>query len=343
MNIVLPLHCLEKTLGPGWLQPLALMPLADSTVLGQVLHSALQAGAASATFPTRAGEGEIAGWVASACAQLEATFLTVQQAADGYEASHLTSSQWQDRETLFVSGDAVIDADLAHLDGESFDIVCLAFPAEEPDRSEFGEQDGRLGPFVGEQPGWQVTGTWWFRTGRLLADALASYSYPDQREMNVSTAVAFQHHLLNLGYEVGVREVRLYLPLYEVDEEVARPEALLAANGRLLRFGRSDSDAIERSYSEEFTVVPPVFIDNTAVIEGSVIGSQTSIAPGAVVRNSVVSHCIIGPEATIENAVIEHALIGEQAAIIGTAWTTTVPDHTRVVTGHHDKGQQHDG
>jgi hypothetical protein len=55
--------------------------------------------------------------------------------------------------------------------------------------------------------------------------------------------------------------------------ETHTPEALLHANQRLLGLGYGVTpDAIERSYAEDFTVLPPVFIDEEAYVEAAVIG-----------------------------------------------------------------------
>ncbi len=332
MNLVLPLHRLEETVGPGWLHPLAVMPLANSTVLGQVLHSALQAGAASATLPTRAGEGEVAEWLLGAHPDLTPDLLVVQQTRDPLAAVRLTRSRWENSETLLISGDAVTDSDLSHLADEPFDSVAVIARPERPVLASYHYQDGRLHNAENSvEDGWMATGTIWFRDGRLLADALDSFH-------GAPAAATFLAHLLVTGHTVGAREARLHLPLYEPDGATVQPASLLAANGRLLSFGRSDSDAIERSYSEEFTVVPPVYIADSATVESSVIGSQTTIAAGAIVRNCVVSHSIIGPGAIVENAVLENALIGHDATVRGTPFSAAVPDHIYIDTDDTDKG-----
>lgn len=337
MNLVLPLHRLEETLGPGWLHPLAVMPLANSTVLGQVIHSALQAGIASATLPTRAGEGEIAEWLLKVHSDQSLDFVVVQQARTPLAAARLTRSRWESSETLFIRGDAVTDSDLSHLSDEPVDIVAVLARPERPDAANYRYQNDQI-RFADDavEDGWIDTGTIWFRDGRLMADALANYEH-------APAAPAFLAHLLATGHTVGARLARLHLPLYEPNGSIVRPESLLTANSRLLSFGRSDNDAIERSYSEEFTVVPPVYIADSAIIESSIIGSQTTIAEGAIVRNSVVSHSIIGPGATIENAVLENALIGQEAVVRGAPWDRAVPDHIHIRTDSTDRGDNHAG
>ncbi len=337
MNLVLPLHRLEETLGPGWLHPLAVMPLASSTVLGQVLHSALQAGVLSATLPTRAGEGEVAEWLFGAHPELTPDLLVVQQTRDPLTAVRLTRSRWESSETVLIGGDSVTDSDLSHLADEPFAIVAVIARPEHPVATSYLYRDGRLYNAGDDlENGWVDTGTIWFRDGRMLADALDMFH-------SEPAAPSFLTHLLAAGHTVGAREARLHLALYEPDGATVQPASLLAANGRLLSFGRSDSYAIERSYSEEFTVVPPVYIADSAIVESSVIDSQTTIADGATVRNSVISRSIIGPGAVVENAVLENVLIGHEAVVRGTPWSVAVPDHLQIDMDDTDKGYHHAG
>jgi hypothetical protein len=57
-------------------------------------------------------------------------------------------------------------------------------------------------------------------------------------------------------------------------------EGLLFANARLLGLGYGSEDAVERSYVEDFTVIPPVFLHETAEIENSVVGPSPTWKPG---------------------------------------------------------------
>jgi NDP-sugar pyrophosphorylase family protein len=333
MNLLLPLHQLEQTLGPGWLHPLAMMPLANSNVLGQILHSALQASVARLSLPTRAVQGEIADWLATSQPELQADYLVVQQTHDPLAAVRLSRSRWELGETLFMYGDAVTDCDLSYLADEPVDIVCVVARPQTPDTPHFSLNDGRLLPATGGE-GWVATGTIWFRDGRLLAHALDAHQQTGADE-------PFPLYLMRQGHIVGAREARLHLPLFESDGLTVRPDTLLAANGRLLSFGRSNNNAIERSYSEEFTVIPPVYIADTAIVESSVIGAQTTIAADATVRNSIISHSIISPGSVIENMVIDHALIGFDVSLIGLSWSSPVADQGQVRPGQRSEGSVH--
>jgi glucose-1-phosphate thymidylyltransferase len=209
---------------------------------------------------------------------------------------------WRDDDVLILPGDAVIDVEWGHLPDEPADVVLVARPHELE-----VHQDGAR----------HFTGAAWFRDGAALAAALdATSATTGDLERDVVPALKTAR--------VVWREARLCLPLVEAGEP--SPSLLLAANARLLSFGRSSAEAIERSYSEEFTVIPPVFIHEDAVVESSVIASQTSLAAGAIVRNSVLHRCLVGPGAIIENAVLDGALIGAGARVSGQLRPLLLPD-----------------
>ncbi len=89
------------------------------------------------------------------------------------------------------------------------------------------------------------------------------------------------------------------------------------ANRRLLGLGYGSQDAIERSYADDFTVFPPVFIHETAVVENAVIGPFVNIEAGAVVRNSIVKNSFIDADAHVETAILADSMLGEDARVNG--------------------------
>lgn len=91
----------------------------------------------------------------------------------------------------------------------------------------------------------------------------------------------------------------------------------LHAHERLLGLGFASEDAIERGYGEEFVVLPPVFVAETAVVERCVIGPFVTIGPGAVVRDSVLSHTIVMAGSQLENVVLTSSIIGDSGIING--------------------------
>ncbi len=108
---------------------------------------------------------------------------------------------------------------------------------------------------------------------------------------------------------------------------------MLHANARLLRLAHGSQDAIERSYAEDFTVIPPVFLHETAVIENSVIGPFVNLEAHAAVRDSIVRNSLIGIRTEIADAILADSLIGDDALITGRISRLTAADGAIVNLG----------
>ena len=112
--------------------------------------------------------------------------------------------------------------------------------------------------------------------------------------------------------------------------DAGKPGYMLDTNARLLGLGYGTEDAIELSYAGEFTVLPPVYLHESARVENSVIGPYVSIGADAVVKNSIIRNSIIDNGAHIEKAILEDSLIGENTEIIGTYKKLFIGDNSKV-------------
>ena len=102
---------------------------------------------------------------------------------------------------------------------------------------------------------------------------------------------------------------------------VGDTEDLVLANKRMLGIGYSSKDALERSYTEEFGVIPPVFIHPNAEIYSSMIGPYVSIGDGAVVSSCVLENCIIDDGSQISNLNLKDSIVGRSQKVVGTPQT----------------------
>ncbi len=102
------------------------------------------------------------------------------------------------------------------------------------------------------------------------------------------------------------------------------PEALLRANHALLE-SVSPPAPIPGS-----VVIPPSFVAQTALVEGSVIGPYVTIAEGARVRNAVLQEAIINANARVESVLLEHSIIGENATVTGRRGRINLGDSSEI-------------
>lgn len=146
----------------------------------------------------------------------------------------------------------------------------------------------------------QAAGVYWFRSGkqaaRVLGQTAVWSALPD-----LAAAARLRVEQQTADFCAPVDSLATWLHAHE----------------RLLGLGFASEDAIERGYGEEFVVLPPVFVAETAVVERCVIGPFVTIGPGAVVRDSVLAHTIVMAGAQLENVVLGHSIIGDGGIING--------------------------
>ena len=130
----------------------------------------------------------------------------------------------------------------------------------------------------------------WFRTGAVM-ESLLDW----QSDQPLATTRIRPDKLINIG---------------DIDD-------LVLANKRLLGIGYASKDALERSYTEEFGVIPPVFIHPEAEIYSSMIGPYVSIGAGAVVSSCVLENTIVDDNAQISNLNLKDSIIGRSQSIAG--------------------------
>jgi glucose-1-phosphate thymidylyltransferase len=113
---------------------------------------------------------------------------------------------------------------------------------------------------------------------------------------------------------------------FDVDQwyDCGKPDALLETNRHLLNLG-GRVHVVEGSI-----ILPPVFIEDSAVIESSIIGPHVSIAAGAQVRHCIVRDSIVGEGASLSNTMLDRSLIGDKAVVNGSSRKLTIGDMSEI-------------
>ncbi len=77
-------------------------------------------------------------------------------------------------------------------------------------------------------------------------------------------------------------------------------------------------------------IIPPVWIDESAAIQNSIIGPNVSVAGGAIVKDSIVRDSILSEYAAVENLILHSSIIGDRATAQGKAASLNVGDSSQV-------------
>lgn len=295
-------------------KPFALQPLATSTILGHILERLGDLSVDTTIILVNDAAMEIQDWVQRFLPQQNIQVLQSKgnTPLDGLNDDLLLNDSGP---LLFVSGEFVTEADFGGLSMQEADVACLVqegielIPAETLPVNHKGLFSSEWGM---NEVMW--AGNIWVRSASELKSAILEPSFRANPYLNTLLSSLVDHGL------------KIAAPPAQSCFGTGSAELLLHANARLMQLGYCSEDAIERSYIEEFTVLPPVFLHETAVIENSVIGPFVNIEAGAVIKNCIVRSSFIGKEAEVEDAVIENSFIGQRGRFTGNMKTVIVGD-----------------
>jgi glucose-1-phosphate thymidylyltransferase len=317
-----------------WSRPKPLLNVAGNTVLGHILDQMAELTTDEVIFVVGYRGDQIAAWVREQYPHLDSHFVIQVEALGQAHAVWLCGDHLQDDEDVVLAfGDGIIQADFGQLKEKGIekgaDAVFSVQAVEDP--SSFGvvalNDEGFVTRFIEKPPtnehNLAVAGINWFRSARELYNAVDRVMKENRQTLGEYFMADAYGLLLEDGYKIATLAIQHWY-------DAGQPQNILETNMHLLGSGFHTPDAIERSYAEEFMVVPPVYIHPTARIESSVIGPYATLEAGVVVRNSLVRNSIVDAGAVLQNVIVDGSLIGEKAEVTGRPQQLFVGDNARV-------------
>jgi glucose-1-phosphate thymidylyltransferase len=102
-------------------------------------------------------------------------------------------------------------------------------------------------------------------------------------------------------------------------------DTLLETNAILLGKG-----AARRVDFPDVTIHEPVYIEDGASIERSVIGPNVSLESGTRITNSRITNSIIGGNSVLSDTELDRSMIGDYVVVEGLRGSVTLGDHSEV-------------
>jgi glucose-1-phosphate thymidylyltransferase len=165
-----------------------------------------------------------------------------------------------------------------------------------------------------------VVGAYYIKDTAIFRDALREIHDRDVRtkgEIQVTDAFAL---MIRNGVEMHVCPVEGWF-------DCGKRETLLETNRHLLK---TLPDKSRRTHIEGCVILPPVYIADDATVEKSVLGPNTSVASGTIIKNSIISDSIISAGARVENARLTASLVGNNAYVRGSFKVLNVGDSSEI-------------
>lgn len=334
MKVIIPLAGFGKRMRPHtWSRAKPLLHVAGNTIIGHLLDLMADVTKAEVIFVVGYKGDEIEAWIREHYPQLDAHFVIQEEMLGQAHAIWMCKAFLNDDDDVMVAfGDGVVDAEYANIPDPDVDGVILVQKMEDP--RTFGvvvtDEDGYVTDFI-EKPETMehkdvIAGIYWFKNGKQLRDAIETVLTEGRQSQGEYYIVDAYKVMQERGAKIRPMETIFWL-------DAGKPDFMLHTNARLLGLGYGTEDAIDLSYAGEFTVLPPVYLHESAHVENSVIGPYVSIGADAVVKNSIVRNSIIDNGAYIEKAILEDSLIGENTEIKGTHKKLFIGDDSKVELG----------
>lgn len=237
-----------------------------------------------------------------------------------YQARH----ELMDYPVLMTFSDTLIETDLGILADPTFHAGVWVKPVPDPRR--FGvavlNEDGLVSHLV-EKPdsienNLAVVGFYYFENG---SDLIAAIKDQFERELMLKGEFFLAdavNIMLEKGLKMQTQQVQAWL-------DAGLPSALLETNQYLLQHGRENSNIC---HCEGVTIIPPVFIHESAEITSSVIGPFVSIAANCRIENSILRNTIVEEDTIVERFILEDSILGRQVQLQGQAIRVNLGDNS---------------
>lgn len=327
MNIIIPVAGLGKRLRPQtWSRPKPLVSVAGQPVLGHVLDRLMTLPIDRAVFVTGYLGDQIEQHV-RANYQIDSHFVE-QSSPLGQSHAIIQAKGKVSGETLIVFPDMLFEAELTQVVDFPHDGALFVKEVDDPRKFGVVVKDGDRITKLVEKPEEPVSneaviGIYYFKEIQQLFDAIDYQMEQNlQKDGEFFIADAIQHMIDN-GSSITTLPVSVW-------EDCGNPDALLHTNRYLL-----DRFAVEAEPRQGNVIVPPVVIDPSAEITGSVIGPYASIGAGVHVEYSLVRDSIVDEGAQIETAMLSESIVGRDALVTGDYLRVNVGDSSDIMLAAH--------
>lgn len=328
LKVVIPMAGLGSRLRPHtWSKPKPLMHMAGKTVLDHVLDTLK-----TLPDPNNIELIFIVGYLGDQFQPyMQAHYpgvkvhYVVQPEMRGQSHAIHLAKEYLTGPMLMVFADTLIGADLSFLAQETAGGLAWVKPVPDPRRFGVAETgaDGWVTRLV-EKPtdlinNQVVVGFYYFAKSEDLISAI-------EEQMRRGIQLKGEYFLadaVNIMLERGLKMRTVQIDTW-LDAGV--PATVLETNAYLLDHGHDNSSAAAQRPG--VTIIPPVYIHPSAVVETSVIGPHVSIAAGCQVRDSRLTNSILEDYSQVSQVILDSSLVGRQAQVAGSPRTLNIGDHT---------------
>ncbi len=323
MKVVIPIAGKGTRLRPHTLTtPKPLMHVAGKPILGHMLDSVVELGIKDVVLIVGYLQEQIKEYVESEY-DLNVTYVEQKVPKGLGHAIYMTKDAVAGDDMLIIYGDTLFEGDLRpHLKTEhAIAIGTVRF--DDPRAYGIVELDGSKVTKLVEKPaekkpGEVIIGVNVVRDSGRLFKAIEELMEKDIRTKNEYQITDAMQLMVEHGEKLTAFPIDKWL-------DCGNPGTMLSTNHRLLELkGQVLTEG------KNCTIIPPVHIPASAVIENSTIGPNVSIAENVTILNSTVKDSIIHEDAVIKDSTLENSLIGHQTAVRNVSGSVNLGDYSEI-------------
>ena len=288
--------------------PKVLLNVGGKPILGHIIDALIGQGIRKATIVTGYMRRLVEEYVTENY-DIEVTFVPQRESLGLGHAIWVARETFDNEPLMIILGDTIFDVDLLRASNSGFSSIGIK-KVDDPRR--FGvvlkNKEGFIEKLI-EKPDTPVSydaivGIYYISNAQLMKSCLN-----EMIDKDIKTRGEYQlTDALQLMLDKGEK-----FSTFPVDGwyDCGKPETLLETNRYLL------DKAPPAKTPKDSVIIPPVFIDESAEIERSVIGPYATVAAGASVKDSIVRNTIISDGAGVFSSLLEESIIGNNALVRG--------------------------
>ena len=324
MKIVIPAAGQGTRLQPHtFTRPKVMLPVAGRPIIGHILDDVAELGADEIRLVVGYMGETVGEYAREAFPELPIRLVWQQQQLGLGHAVLQAIEEGDSDPVLVVLGDTVFDVDYEAVVASEVHVLGVR---QVPDPERFGivelDDSGERIVRLVEKPSDPPTdlalvGLYWVRDGEMLREAIAGLVDTDVTTRGEYQLTDALQRLIEAGEPFAPFEIGDWF-------DCGKPETLLSTNRALL--DREPPDRHAEMHGAAAAIVPPVWIGKECTVENAVVGPHVTLMDGATVRNAVVSDSILAAGSNVENTVLEGSIVGPDAVVAGRPLEVDVGD-----------------
>ncbi|MBD3235332.1 MAG: NTP transferase domain-containing protein [Candidatus Eisenbacteria bacterium] len=301
--------------------PKALLNVAGRPILAHILDGLIEEGVRRFVLVIGYMGDRIRRYIEERYDGIDVVFVEQETRRGLGHAILMTREAVGDRPSLIVLGDTIVQTDYTQFLDED-PIIIGVKEVDDPRRFGIVEIDENYVSRLVEKPehptsNLAIVGIYGVRESSRMFNAL-------ERLIEIGKTTKGEYQLTDALAIMLEDGAKMKVQLVEGWYDCGKPETLLQTNRHLL------NDVADPKPREGVVFIPPVFVDEKATVEQSILGPYVSVARGAVVRGAILRDSIVTENATVEDIILEKSVVGENAIVQGACQSLNVGDSSEV-------------